>query len=289
MLFVLNYLFFQVGEVLPQATTPLAISILVPSFERGLLNNFLFAENSKYFNQIMGVSHNRIAMNVFNVFLRFVKSEISIENRVHGLSMFGHEFVTEDIHKIAVHRHGVTNKIKEYLLMLSTFKAIWTSKSKVKKLKCFMDNFKGTYNSDNVRKFKSSLDLYEDITMKIGSALDNAQNVHGMVSMITTIYQIVLFSILAENRNEMTQDYIIDITLLLSSCQNAESAEIPVLLENIVSTILDYTDDVKIKVFCEINPHDGVEWIKNNCADASKLFETFLNKHSHRGYQEVNS
>lgn len=84
------FTFGNVGEVMSQVMTMLSISVLIPSFEKGLLKNFPIAKEAKFFNQLMAISHGRVAMNVFSVFMRMVKQEISMENRVHGIAIFGH-------------------------------------------------------------------------------------------------------------------------------------------------------------------------------------------------------
>lgn len=38
-----------------------------------------------------------------------VGKEISLADRVYGLSIFGHDYITDEMHKIAVHRNGVAS------------------------------------------------------------------------------------------------------------------------------------------------------------------------------------
>lgn len=95
-----------------------------------------------------------------------------------------------------------------------------------------------------------------------------------------------MFSTLAEGRKEFTADYLKDITTLLSSCENAESAEIPVLLEEIASTLLR-CNSAKAHEFCDVSPDQGIAWLTKNCITAYSLFEAFIERHKHRGFQEV--
>lgn len=280
------FTFGNVGEVMSQTATPLTLSALVPSFEKGLIQNFPIYKPSTYFNQIMAISHSRLAINVFSVFMRNCKSEISMENRVHGITIIGHEFITEEIHKIAVHRYGVSSKLTEMYFMWIALKTGWNGKSKVEQLNRFMEKFNGTYNRRHLRVFPSLKALYEDITMKIGDQFEYVQRVHGATTMICTIYQIIIFSALAEGRKEMSQDYLQDVTVLLSSCENAESAEIPILLEEIAST-LSRCNSSKAMEFCEISPDQGIAWLTQNCITAYSMFELFIERHAHRGFQEV--
>lgn len=280
------FTFGNVGEVMSQAVTPLTISALVPSFEIGLMKNFPIYKEAKYFNQFMAISHSRIAINVFSVFMRMCKREISMENRVHGIAIMGHEFITDEMHQIAIHRYGIASKFTELYYMWFALKMGWIGKSKVEALNRFMEKFNGNYNRRNLRTFQSLKALYEDVTMKIGDQFDYVQSVHGSTTMMCTIYQIILFSALAEGKQEFTQDYLQDITVLLSSCENAESAEIPILLEEIASALLRCNSSKALE-FCEISADNGIAWLTENCITAYSLFELFIERHAHRGFQEV--
>lgn len=280
------FTFANVGEVMSQAVTPLSISVLIPSFEVGLLRNFPVHIKSKFYNQLFGISHSRIAMNVFSVFLRMVKREITMENRVHGIAIMGHEFITDEIHQIACHRSGYTGKLTELYAMWKVFKTGWNGKSTVEQLNRFMEKFNGTYNRRNLRVFHSLKTLYEDITMKIGEDFSYVQSVHGATTMMCTVYQIILFTALSEGKKEITSEYLQDITTLLSSCENAESAEIPILLDEIVSTLFRCNTS-KAFEFSEISPDEGIAYLTENCITAYTLFELFIERHAHRGFQEV--
>lgn len=280
------FTFGNVGEVMSQAVTPLTISALVPAFENGLLKNFPMYEDAKYVNQIMAISHSRVAMNVFSVFMRICKREISMENRVHGITIIGHEFITDEIHKIAIHRYGIASKLTELYQMWIALKTGWNGKTKVDELNRFMEKFNGKYNRRNLRMFQSLKALYEDITKKIGDEFEYVQSVHGTTTMMCTIYQIIIFSALAEGKKEITQDFLKDVTVILSSCENAESAEIPILLEEIASTLLRCNSSKALE-FCEISADKGIAWLTKNCITAYTLFELFIERHAHRGFQEV--
>lgn len=71
---------------------------------------------------------------------------------------------------------------------------------------------------------------------------------------------------------------------MLSSCKDVESAEIPMLLEDIARAI---SKSGKQKEFSLIDVNDGIIWLKDNCKEAHKLFEEFLRKNCHRAFKEV--
>lgn len=279
------FTFGNVGEVMPNIMHPLTTSILIPSFELGLLKNFPLTIESNYFNQLMNVSHHRLSMNVFMVFMRLVKEKITIENRAHGIAIFGHEFVTDEIHRLAKHRFGLASKSLEMQYIWNVVRASWNGKRKVRELEKFMAGFNGIYSGSTLEKF-SLMELYNDISMKLKDHFSYVQSIHGLTTMLTTCYQIIMFSTLSEGKTELNPKSMSDISILLSSCKDAESAEIPVMLEGIANTIMKY-DVTKVDEFVNINPSDGKEWMQNNCITAYTLFEQFLDKHSHRGLQEV--
>lgn len=72
----------------------------------------------------------------------------------------------------------------------------------------------------------------------------------------------------------------------MGSCKDVESAEIPVLLEEIVNSIIR---SGKQKVFNAIFAFNGVEWLKRNCPEAFDLLHHFLERHGHRAYAEVSA
>lgn len=281
------FTFANVGEVMPNTMHPLTTSILMPSFEKGLLENFPLTIESNYFGQLMNVSHHRLSMNVFMVFMRLVKKQITIQNRAHGIAIFGHEFVTDEIHRLAKHRFGLASKSLEMRYIWNVIKAFWNGRSKVLELEKFNNNFNGTYSKANLEKFSSLLELYDDISTKVKDNLSYVLSIHGLTTMLTTCFQIIMFSTLSEGKTELNTKSMNDISTLLSSCTDAESAEIPVMLEKIAKTIIEKCDITKAHEFVSINLSEGREWMRNNCIIAHTLFEQFLHKHSHRGFQEV--
>ena len=257
--------FGNVGEVMPEAMTPLSMSVVIPAFENGLMQySPIKIEKPKFSNAMFGISYSRVAMNIFNVVLKAVKKEITIQNRLHELSIFGHAFITDDIHKLAIQRNGTISKFKELGFIFHLVKYGWKTNSIIQGLLQFMERFIGTYNRRNLRLFKSLNELYDDMTQKIGDNFSYVQSVHGLSTMMCSMYQTVLFSSLAEGKNEMTPEFLADVTTLLSSCKDAESAEIPTALEEIAAALLRCNSS-KAQEFCDISPDKGIGWLTENC------------------------
>lgn len=99
---------------MPEAMTPLTMSVVVPAFENGLMNySPIQIEKPKYANSIFAIAYNRITMNIFNVVLKAVKEEITIQNRLHELSIFGH-----NVSVMIKERNRFRNLFTLFLLLL---------------------------------------------------------------------------------------------------------------------------------------------------------------------------
>lgn len=86
------------------------------------------------------------------------------------------------------------------------------------------------------------------------------------------------------NFSELTQEHYADFAIMLSSCDDVISAEIPVYIEKIAAVIRESFDG---DMFCLLNDSEGVEFIKKH-KPTNEIFEEFLIKHGHRSLNEVN-
>lgn len=112
------FTFGNVGEIMPEPMTPLSISVTIPAFEKGLLHySPIPVAMSKFANTTFGISHFRFAINVFNFVLKAMKTEITFQNRLHELSLFGHAFITDEIEKVTLVRE--TTRLYPYLTQFS--------------------------------------------------------------------------------------------------------------------------------------------------------------------------
>lgn len=75
-----------------------------------------------------------------------------------------------------------------------------------------------------------------------------------------------------------------DLGLILSSCSNMVSAEIPTALENI-SDIL--REESLAEEFSKVKSENGVDWLKLWSPRAENELNIFLKNHGHRVVKEV--
>ena len=80
----------------------------------------------------------------------------------------------------------------------------------------------------------------------------------------------------SENNPHLEEDF----NLLISSCDDVISAEVPNSLRDIANSIKDKES------FKQLSDEDALKTLRNETDEASKKFKDFLSKHGHRGYRE---
>lgn len=91
-------------------------------------------------------------------------------------------------------------------------------------------------------------------------------------------------SILMENSDDLTVDHFSDIAVLLSSCNNVISAQVPIALRRIANLI---RDTGKWKEFAQINANDVINWLEINSPQTMELLKEFMKTHGHRNIKEM--
>lgn len=192
--------FGNVGEVMPEAITPLTFSTIGSSLNRAMLPMIKCETVSPLYNAIFASSHYRISIDVFNAIFFYVEKAISLTNRVHGLAIFGHEFITDELHRIGAHRNGFGTRRQKLYLTYDLFATMWQNKTMAHNGRKFIETFRDTYDAHNLAKFTSMQNLYDDLTKKIHE-MDYVCAAHCSTTKTITGYQFIVFSILAEGNN----------------------------------------------------------------------------------------
>ncbi|XP_071444173.1 rifampicin phosphotransferase-like [Hetaerina americana] len=266
------------GEVLPGAMTPLTSSVMAKALDVIIQQSPDRSRNSiPHFLRNAVISHHQLAMNVINTFFRVNESKVTISNKVVHLAVFGSPCIHPELHRLGIERHGTTNNRQiTYLtlkLIVSSFGAeCVTKRATMKSLKIDLQP----------KSFKTARDLYGEISSKQYILLDAALD-HNFASTIGVFSQIMLVNILSESNKELQAHHFADISLMLSSCTNVISAEIPRDLLDLASKISksDGADE-----FCSMSPSEAVAWFESNSSEAAVSFKEFLKKHGHRCLRE---
>lgn len=86
------------------------------------MKNVMLREASPFYSTLIRSSHYRMSFEVCNMFLLAVEKKINLENKMHGIIVFGHDFISEDIHQIALQRNGVATLSKTFPIIMNLLK-----------------------------------------------------------------------------------------------------------------------------------------------------------------------
>lgn len=91
-------------------------------------------------------------------------------------------------------------------------------------------------------------------------------------------------SFLTKGSDNFTSDHLTDIAILLSSCSNVISTEVPIALGKIAACI---RKNGKAKEFSKVESAEAIDWLKSNCPPAAEKLRTFFDTHGHRCVHEM--
>jgi hypothetical protein len=213
--------------------------------------------------------------------LRQVAEKISILEEITGLAVFGYNFITPEIHEIALRRNpnSFSGLLNVCVLIMNTF----NTDKRLKKLDFLVAELINKYSDDRLSKFKVSIDLFKDIEESI-KIMEDVFIHHNMFSQNSMIYQMIIFKILTQGSLSFTTSHQSDVATILSSVKDVESAEIPELLNEIALKIILQG---KKDEFLEVDSKKASKWLEKNCEEVFTLFEQFMKKHGHRGLSEL--
>ena len=145
-------------------------------------------------------------------------------------------------------------------------------------------------NLKQYEKFKLTFTLTTDVLLIIIIVNVNLYShckvgfCHNITSRISVFYEVLLMSILTENSNDLTTDHYSDISVLLSSCSDVISAQVPIALREIVKLI---RKTGKVEEFSQINCREVSSWLKENSREAADLLDKLLRDYGHRSIKEM--
>ncbi|KDR08398.1 Putative phosphoenolpyruvate synthase [Zootermopsis nevadensis] len=266
----------NVGEVLPGITTPLSQSVTVRALDLAVRHQTPCRPGNYYSANVIPVSHH-ILVNVLNTMLISVGSEITLGDKVVDLALYGRLVTTPELLKLAIERNGVVGSLGRLWAMVNFTKDMLFSRQTLQQAQKLAREF--VLNHENYNCAKS---LYACISKNL-ITLDEVCNRHGKSSSISVFTQVIAVYVLSEGHEELNAEHYSDMGLLLSSCSQMVSAEIPVALEDLASSI---SAAGIAPEFCRVVPSEAACWLEENCPSVATKLHNFLKKHGHRCIKE---
>ncbi|CAG2169872.1 unnamed protein product, partial [Oppiella nova] len=229
-------------------------------FRFGLANGRTTEDDYNPYTLQMGIQYNQLMFNLTNsVFSEFFGDYPESDQASQMiLAFFGHHIEDKDV--------------------LDSFKQ---SKKEIKKINLIKDktHYMDVLKFDMVSKLKgipnSKQILDEIIANYMVMAMTQFKN-HGPASMGSSIKHMFLRKALEgakENNPELESDF----NLLISSCNEVISAEVPNTLREIAKSIKDK------QLFRQMSDEMALKTLMEGTDESSQKFKDFLEKHGHRG------
>ncbi|XP_076364395.1 rifampicin phosphotransferase-like isoform X2 [Tachypleus tridentatus] len=273
------------GEVCPGPLTPLSISIVTTILDISIQMNFLARETEKKEDQynplrkmVLALSHQCLMMNMMNCFLRNNDEKVSeVTSCALEIGVFGHVIIDENMHQRGIQRFGVCSR----WFRLKRLLYVMVDTPKVRRKITILEEHFSKY-SLKPETFFDAKELYQYILSRVPDIVEPA-NLHMQTTTLNSFYNVTLLIVLLSKQKGMTPDTYADIAMLLGSCGELESADVPAALQDLTHSIMGTTN---WEEFCKMTPQDAVKWLTFNTGTAGKKFQEFIQKHGHRCVKE---
>ncbi|KAI4454859.1 phosphoenolpyruvate synthase-related [Holotrichia oblita] len=267
----------NIGEVVKGAVTPLSQSVVMRILDKTMQTESYFRRPNPYNFGPLLISSHTMFLDMLTYMYGKVGDKLTISIQVVDLAIFGHLVLDENLLKIALERSGALRGVAALKHNLKLFGFTWNNKQIIEKVSRFNNYWEIKFRScDSSKKMLDKIEKrFDNITTLI--------KYHLHTSVTSVMYQMAAMVTMAENNEKFTDEHYTDVALLLSTNSSVESAEIPVILEEITTNIKKAK---KAEAFLEINPEDGMEWLQDNCPNIRKSLDEFLSNHGHRLFRE---
>lgn len=275
----------NVGEVLSGAVSKLTNAIVTEQIESSNLKMFGGRNYSTLYRQMFPCFYNTIFMEAFNQFLKPMGEEPTVMNKAMSFSVFGGDIFKQYpiLKEIMRHRGNFVNKFKAVMEQMKFFVYCLYTVDNYRKLpEKALENMKKRLSEQSLLKYKTSSEIL-DLILRETSNFDDVINGHMFVSSYSAIYNAFIFSVLTKGSKELTTEHQRDVTLILGSIGNIESANIPESIQKLAESIKAAG---KENEFLEVDDQSCSEWLEINDTDTYNLFKKFMDRHGHRALKE---
>lgn len=221
----------------------------------------------------------------FQTFLSGLRKEITMSDRIAATSIFGCDIYAKypRLLEIAQHRNTLTAGRGSGQIFRMMYTALFKIKENMGQLVDVLEKVKAQFSRENIRKLNAPRDIW-DFILRGYEDLKIAVTSHTIASQNSTMTQMFLFNAMLSKCEKLTNEHQTDISTILGSISDIESASIPQMIREIAGRIMLANQQEK---FLKIDSKDAVDWLKKNSSDIYKLFEAFLKRHGHRSINEL--
>ncbi|GFS84669.1 putative phosphoenolpyruvate synthase [Trichonephila clavipes] len=268
----------NVGEVMPGASSPLGIDCLTKYF-----NNFFkvhaVTKGMKKSSDLLVEKYHWIFPAPFmnHMMLKVIEmiGPNGIDSQVSKgfmISMFGR--ILKDPEMLSYGRERFKKLVKPPLkTKLRFYWDLFTYDYKLERVKKEID----AYHLDFLKK-KTAKETFAAI-VRTCSDFDKSALAHVDCLTGSSMWNMIMFSILSNAKGDLDNDVYGDFAKLLATSSNVESANIPHAMQEVADQI---AKDINCEEFKSMSPEQAEKWLQASTSLAGYKFRQFLKRHGHR-------
>lgn len=220
----------------------------------------------------------------FQLLAQTVKKEVTLSNRVMSMSIFGSDVYEKYPELFEISKHINSYRGKQSNVTLKVFsEAIFRNSKRQALIVEVSERLRRQLSKESIEKLKHSSDVLSLLEHGM-EAFEVAGKCHMVASNNSIIFQLFAFSILVGKSKELTMDHQNDIAVILGTINDVESANIPIMIQEIANEILK---NGQRDEFLELDNTKAVDWMKKNSKDVYVQFEAYVARHGHRALNEL--
>ncbi|CAG2113679.1 unnamed protein product, partial [Medioppia subpectinata] len=252
-------------------------------FRREVSSGISIEEDYNPYFDIMGVEYNQIMFNLtsgmMGLFNNYPESK---QAQTMVLAFFGHHIDDTDVlshfRKKRLEAKGMSLLAKMSFPSFIIKGLLFGPKNLIKTKEEFMDIKKYSL-VDKLKPYSNSKDIMDKIFTECFMIWETSMKNHGGVSFGSSIKNAILRSMLESSMKD-NPNLDSDFNLLISSCNDVISAEVPKILREIAKSIKDK------QWFRQLSDEEALQVLTTGSDETSIKFRQFLDRHGHRGYRE---
>ncbi|XP_058808365.1 uncharacterized protein LOC131673972 [Phymastichus coffea] len=270
----------NVGEVLPMVATPLTISTIIHALNISVESSIERRLMSDNYKHGMFIVNSKCFLNYANFFLRYVEERITLGSKVMEIAVCGHTVITPELNELGLKRNGGPAGKRDRLKLLCEMGAdLWNNSRAVRQANETIERCRMISKTMPGLSANQLHKLLGDIM----SEHVNLTMLHTHTTRCSVFSQVLMLSILSEGNEQLSMEHYSDIAVLLGSCSDVISAQVPLTLKQITQTIKenDLSEDFK-----QVNPSEALSWLLTHCPKVHNQVQKFIEIHGHRGIEE---
>nr|XP_053638125.1 prodigiosin synthesizing transferase PigC-like [Cherax quadricarinatus] len=270
------------GEVFPGSASPLTLSLIPQcidlTFQKELSRiKWPFYTPEPQHVRLSPSYYSHVFLNMLEMQFRDNEEKMTAANRAMDLAIYGHIVSTDEYLAWGKERFGLASIFNRWIYLIFL---VYDKLSNTRRVRRSQQMF-GDYDL-GCAWMDSAATLYQEITRNLPDLLQVSKT-HIITSKVSSSTQCIALLLLAEGK-EFSEENIADMALLLSTCAQVESADVPTALKELARVI---GENEEAEEFLSITSEEGQVWLESHPGIVGDTYRSFLARHGHRCIKEL--